>query len=203
MSLFAKTYHRSDFGHGWDDQDRDCQDTRAELLIKRSLAEVSFKRSKQKGKSSCVVAKGEWYDEYSGKTFNRASKVDVDHVVPLKFAFEHGAKSWSKERRITFSNDTDNLVITDKRLNRQKGAKGPHQWLPARDKCGYLKRWQAILDKYQLEGTVVLKALFPKHCKTEESLTLVMAFRAFCKDKDRLPFHEAVGCQIGEAILRF
>ena len=45
LSLFAnKGYHRSQFGHGWHDVDKDCQDTRAELLIDQSQVPVEYKK---------------------------------------------------------------------------------------------------------------------------------------------------------------
>ncbi|MGM0953782.1 MAG: HNH endonuclease family protein [Pseudomonadota bacterium] len=53
-----------------------------------------------------------------------ASKIDIDHVVPLKWAWQHGANKWTKEKRERFANDPRNLWSVELSLNSQKGAKG-------------------------------------------------------------------------------
>ena len=61
---------------------------------------------------------------YSGEVIFDASKLDIDHIVPLKWDWGHGANEWSKEKREKFANDPVNLVAVEASLNRQKGAKG-------------------------------------------------------------------------------
>lgn len=34
--------------------------------------------------------------------------------------------------------------------NRQNGAKGPDDWMPAVNQCQYAKRWEHLLEKYDL-----------------------------------------------------
>lgn len=142
-------YHRNAFKH-WIDIDKDCQNTRSEILIERSKEKVSFK--KRKNKKECTVLSGKWDDFYYPETLTLAKDVDVDHIVPLKNAWISGASYWSKKQREKFANDPENLVLTNKKYNRQKGAKTPLEWTPAirAYNCKYLEQWIYIKRKYKL-----------------------------------------------------
>jgi hypothetical protein len=144
---FVALYNRSDWPH-WTDEDRDCQNTRHELLISTSQTAVSFKTTKQ-----CNVLNGSWYDPYSDNTFTDSSALDLDHIVPLKFAHGRGGDKWSKERKESFANDVENLLLVQASLNRQKGAKGPDEWMPPnqRYRCEYLDLFIKVMDKYTLK----------------------------------------------------
>jgi hypothetical protein len=144
---FVSLYNRSDWPH-WLDIDGDCQDTRHELLLSQSLTEVTFK-----DEDNCIVMNGTWYGKYSGDTFSDSKDLDLDHVVPLAFAHGHGGDSWSKENKQTFANDIDNLLLVSASLNRQKGAKGPDEWLPPNHlyRCDYIAHFNAVMTKYDLK----------------------------------------------------
>ena len=118
------------------------------FLINQSKIDVKFKRNK-----GCTVTQGEWCDLYSGKTFFRASELDVDHLVPLMWAHHHGGYRWSREQKRAFANDHENLVLVWDKLNKQKGAAGPLVWLPPRAafRCEYVKRFDGVVKKYGLE----------------------------------------------------
>ena len=106
-------YERSAFGHGWDDADGDCQNSRAEALIAQSTTKVSFA-----GENRCRVVTGRWISPFTGKVIQNGSEIDIDHVVPLKWAWDHGAKTWSRAKREKFANDTVNLWPVELNLNR-------------------------------------------------------------------------------------
>jgi hypothetical protein len=139
-------YDRSDWPH-WLDSDRDCQNTRHEILIQTSTKPVSFKTDKE-----CNVLSGEWYDPYSGDTYIVSNELDLDHIVPLKFAHGHGGDKWSRERKALFANDLANLILVQASLNRQKGAKGIDEWLPPNHqyRCEYITRFNNVMAKYDL-----------------------------------------------------
>jgi hypothetical protein len=143
---FVTLYNRDDWQH-WLDSDKDCQNTRHEILIQRSLKPVNFKTNNQ-----CNVLAGEWYDPYSSDTFIISKDLDLDHIVPLKFAHGHGADKWSRERKAMFANDLGNLILTSASLNRQKGAKGLDEWLPPYHsyRCEYIARFNSVMAKYEL-----------------------------------------------------
>jgi len=145
LKLSSTEYSREKFGSGWGDLDSDCQDSRQEALIAQSTAPVRFQDSK-----GCRVASGRWLSPYSGKTIHDPSVIDIDHVVPLKWAWEHGASEWTKSKRVELANDPINLLSVEASLNRQKGAKGPDKWLPPANHCQYLARFYRVVLKYGL-----------------------------------------------------
>lgn len=144
-SINAK-YNRKDWKH-WSDIDKDCQNSRAEVLIERSKSKVHFKDSKK-----CVVIKGEWEDYFFNETLSDTRKIDIDHLIPLKHAYENGGEKWSKKEKEDFANDPENLAITNLKYNRQKGAKDITEWLPINKAyaCKYIKQWFYLKNKYKL-----------------------------------------------------
>lgn len=144
-------YKRKEWQGRWQDVDKDCQNTRAEILIKRSLTEVTFTTPKK-----CTVATGKWDDYYYPEVHSLAKEVDIDHLVPLFEAHKSGGAQWSKEKKKAFANDEENLVITSKTTNRKKGAHTLKSWLPVSLSyaCKYYKQWMLIKNKYQLKISV-------------------------------------------------
>jgi hypothetical protein len=138
-------YTRKDWNH-WIDQDRNCLDTRAEILKKRSLVPVEF------NKKGCRVVHGKWDDFYHTQVHTNASQVDLDHVVALKNAHLSGGANWSHRSKEEFANDPENLVITNRAYNRKKGAKGVDKWLPVKKEyaCKYVKKWMSVKNQYSL-----------------------------------------------------
>ena len=139
-------YDRDKFGHGWSDTDRDCMNTRHELLLSQSTSTVN------QGSNKCTIKRGRWFDPYTGKTFYEAKDVDIDHLVPLAWAWSHGAWQWSDSKREKFANDEINLFVVDKSTNRQKGAQSPLEWMPPAKNfhCQYITRYQRVVMSYDL-----------------------------------------------------
>ncbi|WP_209015735.1 HNH endonuclease family protein [Roseibium sp. RKSG952] len=140
-------YNRAAFGD-WADSDGDCQNTRAEMLASLSTGTVLYS-----GNRECRVVRGRWLDPYSGRIFVNAADVDVDHLVPLKWAWSRGAHDWSSAKRKKFANDPVNLFVVDATENRSKGAKGPAQWLPSNKgyHCEYITRFIRVAKTYGLD----------------------------------------------------
>jgi hypothetical protein len=154
-SSYSTLYDRDDWG-GWIDEDGDCQNTTAEILIRDSQTQVSF--------DGCRVVSGLWNLPYSGGSTTSASQIDIDHIIPLNWAHGHGGDRWSSERKKAFANDADNLLATSSSANRSKGAKGPDQWMPSIDKCSYARRWEGLIEKYALKATTREVAAIEKAC---------------------------------------
>ncbi len=162
-SSHSQGYKRHYFGHGWADFDRDCQNSRMEALISQSTGQVRYKTSKK-----CKVVSGRWISPFSGTVLYQASEVDIDHVVPLKWAWMHGANKWTEAKRKKFANDPANLLSVEKSLNRQKGAKGLNQWLPPQNQCQYILRFKRVVKTYGLnlshKKSLEYQALKVKYC---------------------------------------
>ena len=154
---YAQDYERREWLPRWSDTDRDCQDTRHELLIRYSLAPVTYTRP-----DGCKVASGLWLDPYTGNFFEKASDLDVEHIVPLKWAHDHGAAGWSREKKRMFAEDPDNLWLVDDGRNQSKGHRGPDQWMPPYGpvRRHYIQRFMAVMEKYGLEYTAEEQQIF-------------------------------------------
>ena len=119
-------------------------------LITESTSPVVFKTEK-----GCRVVSGSWDDPYSGKTIMDASKLDIDHMVPLKEAHESGGHAWDVYRKRDYANDISDpntLIAVDRGLNRQKGAGDPADWLPPNQayQIEYAQAWVAVKLKWEL-----------------------------------------------------
>ena len=143
---YGAGYSRDKFGHGWDDEDGDCINTRHELLMAQSTSTV------ETGSNHCTVSRGRWLDPYTGKIFYDAQELDIDHLVPLKWAWDHGADEWTDEKRERFANDPVNLFAVQASENRKKGAKGPLEWMPSDESfhCQYIFRFIRVVETYGL-----------------------------------------------------
>jgi hypothetical protein len=141
-------YNRKDFG-GWIDADKDKINTRHEVLIEENLTPLML-RMTENGKR---VLYGKWVCFFSGDTILKASKLDVDHVVPLKEAFVSGAADWPKKKKKQYANylkDPSHLIAVKASENRRKGARDPCKYMPPINKCAYLDIWIKIKTDWDL-----------------------------------------------------
>ncbi len=141
----SSSYVRAKF-RAWIDADGDSCDTREEVLLAESR--VTTRRG-----AGCRVMSGRWYSPYDGRTWTNPSDVDIDHVIPLKEAWESGARSWSPDTRKRFANDLSfgwSLDAMTDNLNSSKQARDPAGWLPPRAKCRYVTHWIAVKYRWRL-----------------------------------------------------
>ena len=150
----TSTFNRQDWPH-WIDDDHDCQDTRAEILLRDTLGPIKFKRNKP-----CNVSWGRWLCPYTGKEILKASELDIDHIVPLAHAHRNGGANWPREKKRQFANDPANLLAVDASTNRAKGDQGPDQWRPPNRRFWpeYARRWRAVKVKYGLVSSAAEEA---------------------------------------------
>ena len=143
------------FGN-WRDDDRDCLDTRAEVLVRESLIPPIFEK--------CRATTGRWYSIFDGRTYLLATAVQIDHLVALREAWDSGASLWSKERRLSFANDlgySGSLSVMTTKLNgnckKCKSDKDPTLWLPQKQQCLYAQRWIAVKYRWGLSIDIAEK----------------------------------------------
>ena len=159
LRLHRYDYLRAAFGEAWTD-DNDAPlghngcDTRDDIL-NRDLVDktyVSIKRCPD------AVATGTLHDPYTNKTiaFQRGARVgesvQIDHIVPLAYAWDMGAYGWPEPERVRFANDPANLLAVDGQANQDKGDSPPANWMPpnAAFACQYAMQFIAVLRGYAL-----------------------------------------------------
>lgn len=145
-------YQRTTHFGRWinDPNDDTCYNTRAQVLIRDSHAEVTYR-----GPRSCTVDTGLWNDPYSGKSFTSSRQIQIDHVVPLKHAFQTGAFKWDYQARCLYANymgDINHLLSVSAHENTSKGDRSPNKYMPDDDHfaCSYLKIWLKIKFTWNL-----------------------------------------------------
>ncbi|OBG32076.1 HNH endonuclease family protein [Mycolicibacter heraklionensis] len=152
-------YRRSVFGDAWDD-DNDAPgghngcDTRDDIL-NRDLVDITHVSTKR---CPNAVATGTLHDPYTNAVvaFTRGPKigeaVQIDHIVPLAYAWDMGASSWPYRQRLRFANDPANLLAVAGQGNQDKGDAGPGQWMPPNKSfaCQYAIAYIAVLRGYAL-----------------------------------------------------
>lgn len=145
-------YDRSKWRH-WTDADRDCQDTRQEVLIAESVVPVTLDRR------GCRVLAGEWHDPYTGRTFTDPRQLQIDHVVALGWAYYHGGWMWDAKKKEAYANDMthpNHLIAVYGPSNQSKGRLGPDEWLPenAAFACEYWKIWLDEIERHDFMLTL-------------------------------------------------
>lgn len=151
-------YDRDAFGTAWTDASdapgagNGC-DTRNDILSR------DLDVSGQVSVSSCpqAISSGVLTSPYTGRpvVFERgrsSAAVQIDHVVPLSYAWDLGAKTWERSVRTTFANDPANLVAVDGGSNQAKSDAEPAEWMPPLDgfRCQYSVQFVTVLHAYGL-----------------------------------------------------
>ncbi|PRH76919.1 HNH endonuclease [Streptomyces solincola] len=163
-------YDRDEFGYAWMDTAdgvplaRNGCDTRNDLL-KRDGQKVAFRKG-----SDCVVVSMTLADPYTGKEIAwkkaDAAEVQIDHVIPLSYAWQLGAARWNESKRRQLANDTLNLLPVDGSANSAKRDSGPASWLPPSKgvRCSYAVRFAQVALKYELPVTTADKETMLEQC---------------------------------------
>lgn len=155
----AGDYRRAAFGDAWDDATaapggRNGCDTRNDILNRdlTDTAHIVTKRCPQ------AVASGSLRDPYTNATiaFTRGNQigaaVQIDHIVPLAYAWDMGARYWADDMRKRFANDPANLLAVAGQANQDKGDLPPGEWMPPNTAfhCQYAMAFIAVIRGYHL-----------------------------------------------------
>ncbi len=159
-------YNRADWGY-WIDADKDCQDTRQEVLIRKSLIPVTLDAK------GCRVVTGQWKCPYTGKIFTDPGLLDIDHAVPLHEAYGSGGAAWSSGEKSAYTNflGPGHLKAVDRSANRSKGSRQPNEWLPPNEsfRCQYVKDWLNVKRQWNLSTD----------CEEAQSLATLVSLYCF------------------------
>lgn len=109
----------------------------------------------------CYPLKGSWEDPYTNTLYGvgsktgepvKVSRLQIDHIVPLKNAYMSGANKWTANTFRTYANDVNNLVTVYGSGNEAKGNKGPEEWQPENRAyhCTYATKWIDNKSEYNL-----------------------------------------------------
>lgn len=107
-------------------------------------------------------------DVYTGRRIS-PDEVEIDHVVPLAAAWDHGAHAWPRDRRVDFANDLAlNLVAVAGPVNQAKSDGTPGEWLPPGDgavPCAYVARYLTVSVSYGLTVSDADAAASRRSCR--------------------------------------
>ncbi|MEU4498203.1 HNH endonuclease family protein [Streptomyces sp. NBC_00210] len=163
-------YARDRFGHAWMDTAdgvplaRNGCDTRNDLLARDG------RKLRYRSGSDCVVIAMTLNDPYTGTVIDwkkqKASAVQIDHVVPLSYGWQMGAARWDRAKRQQLANDPLNLLPVEGSANSSKSDSGPASWLPPnkRIRCSYAVRLSQVALKYGLPVTAADKRAMLTQC---------------------------------------
>lgn len=154
------SYNRDEWNH-WINI-RSCWTVREQVLA-RDAVDGSLVLKDKDGKattdinSACEITGGKWVDVYSGKEITNPKDLDIDHMIPLNYAAQHGGQAWDKTKKEQYANNLDgtHLIAVSASENRSKSDKGPSKWKPSNTAyyCEYGKSWVSVASKWQLSVT--------------------------------------------------
>lgn len=140
-------YSRDKFTH-WAEQGDKC-DTR-EVVLQRDGSNVTRN-------SECKAVSGTWKSLYDEVVVTEATKMDIDHMVPLAEGWRSGAAGWDAAKRKAFANDLTRpqLLAVTASSNRSKGDQSPDLWQPPSKAswCQYGRAWTTVKSTYGLTVT--------------------------------------------------
>ena len=154
-------YDRNRYFGYWNDTNRDCQNTRAEVLLQETKSAVTYTTARR-----CTLRTGRWVSIWDNRVHSAASAVEIDHTVPVHEAWGSGARYWSQARRVAFYNDlgdSRSLNALTAALNSAKQARGPESWMPPANRCAYIGQWVAVKIRWGLRVDGVEKAALVRY----------------------------------------
>ena len=165
----AVPYNRDTHFGGWlVESSSGCLNTRAKVLVRDSLSNVTYSAS------GCTVATGEWDDPYTARMHTQARDIQIDHLVALKNAYMTGAHEWNFEKRCLYANYMGNkfhLLSVNGPENMKKSDHSPEGYVPPnrRFTCQFIKSWLNVKAIWNLritprEGDAIQKIVRDNKC---------------------------------------
>lgn len=123
-------------------------DTRKEVILAEAVGAPQVS-------AGCKLTGGSWHSAYDDVVVTDASRLDVDHFVPLAEVYDSEQVPWSAARREAYANDQaspDTLIAVSAASNRSKADKDPAEWLPSdgSEHCTYAATWVGTKLRWDL-----------------------------------------------------
>jgi hypothetical protein len=135
------------------------------------------------GECRLAAGTGKWVDHYARTELSVDAEMEVDHVVPLREAWDAGASQWSRVDRRKFATDPINLRITAKGTNRTKSDKQVYdyeKWAPEGFRpCDYAKQYAGVKGEYSLTFTAKEVEFYIKLAENGQCTTNVVTTKTF------------------------
>ncbi|WP_226899409.1 HNH endonuclease family protein [Nonomuraea phyllanthi] len=164
-------YRRTWYGDNWADTASGVPYARNGCRTRDDLLARDGREVRYRAGSDCVVVSMVLTDPYTGRTIHwrksEADEVQVDHVVPLNYAWRMGSRRWPMSKRLAFANDPLNLLPVYGDANEAKEASGPASWLPPqrRIRCAYVTRFAQVALKYDVPVRAADKRVMLAQCR--------------------------------------
>ncbi|MEU5402092.1 HNH endonuclease family protein [Streptomyces sp. NPDC005963] len=163
-------YARKEFGYAWMDTAEGVPLARNGCDTRNDMLKLHGRNVLLRPGSDCVVIGMNLHDPYTGEDIpwkqSDAAKIQIDHMVPLSYAWQMGAAGWDEEKRQRLANDALNLLPVSGAANSAKRDSGPASWLPPSKpiRCSYAVRFAQVALKYELPVTSADKRTMLEQC---------------------------------------
>lgn len=153
-------YNRDEWNHWVTAGSNSCWNVREAVLFdeaEQGSVVLHDKDGKQVNAVSdaCSIVSGKWTDPYTGQVITDPGALDIDHMIPLSYAANHGGQAWDKKKKEKYANDMsfkNHLLAVSASANRSKSDQGPASWKPsnAAYHCDYAVNWITVSKNYGL-----------------------------------------------------
>lgn len=87
---------------------------------------------------------------WSTKAFASDGHARAVRIVPLAEAWASGGRTWTSARRLAFAHDAATVGTLKISSMRGRADRDPADWLPTRNRCGYVAAWTAAKLRWRL-----------------------------------------------------
>jgi hypothetical protein len=153
-------YNRDEWNHWITSGSNSCWNVREAVLFDEAEKGSTVLNDKagnvvDSESKACSIISGKWTDPYTGEVFADPAKLDIDHMIPLSYAAQHGGQAWDKKKKEKYANDmsyANHLIAASAGANRAKSDQGPAAWKPADTAyhCEYAINWITVSKNYNL-----------------------------------------------------
>lgn len=126
--------------------------------------------TRQKVLAAEATGPGMWLSPWDGRLHTTPTTLQIDHTVALAEAWDSGASTWTKTKRVAFANDLTkpySLNAITGSLNQSKADKDPSDWMPPfkMTTCRYVNEWTRVKLDWGLSVDAEEKMALHNHAR--------------------------------------